>query len=131
MVYGSVSSLGVFTSGAPPTAFTDGQATLTVETVSPGTSPVTITVKDTSSSLSQTANYMFATGSVSNVTVALAASVNDYKTEPGQNVNVQAQLVDAQTIRCAALPVGAASSARPGSRPCGRWARSRGAGDHG
>ena len=94
ITFGTLSSAGVFTAQAPPANLANGQATFTVETSSPGTSPVTITVDDTTSTLIATASYSFSTGSASQIAVSPASNAPYFETAPGYNVTVTAQLED-------------------------------------
>lgn len=98
ITYGTVNSAGVFTPGTAPTQLTDGVATFAVETATVGTSPVTLTLDDTTNSLTATTNYDFTPGAPTTVTVTPSATVGSatptYKSEGGQTVTYSAQLVD-------------------------------------
>lgn len=93
-----MSSSGAFTPGGAPTALSNGSATFAVETSSLGTSSVTITIDDATSSLSTTKSYTFATGAAAQIAVSPSATnvpALNYYTEAGQPVTVTAQLEDA------------------------------------
>ncbi len=93
--YYSVNTNGQPGASLPMTAtLTNGQLQFAVENTSAGTSPATITVKDISQNpnLSATAQYDFAVGSGSTVSLTPSTSQN---VVPGQKVTVSAQLTDA------------------------------------
>lgn len=96
---GSVSSTGTFTSatvvsGTLQATFQNGVYTFAVETDKVGSSPVTITVKDTTDNLTASASYTLVPGAATGVTVT-PSSTAVYDVEPGQSFTFMAQLVDA------------------------------------